>query len=176
MSETPRQLPLSGYLLDRVYISEAKLEPQKPVDENEPEPVVNFGWDWRYSSDRSAFEVRLTLVIEPAKGRAYRASIDTIGRFQAVVDQPSVPVDQFVRLQAVAILLPYARQHLTNLTVNTRPGAYYLPSLNITELMKDFDPEKTTGAGQTRARAKTLVDQAAAPVRKRKPKVTRNSL
>jgi hypothetical protein len=57
-------------------------------------------------------------------------------------------MERFAALHAVAILLPYARQYLTNLTVNTLAGAYYLPAVNTVELMKGFDPSKTTAASQ----------------------------
>jgi preprotein translocase subunit SecB len=71
-----------------------------------------------------------------------------IGLFRKVAEVPKVSLTEFVTLQAVAILLPYLRQFLTSLTINALAGPYYLPTLNVADLMKDFDPAKATGAKQ----------------------------
>jgi len=152
-----QSLPLSGYAIVKVYSTTAELKPKPPANPEVTEPVVNFGWDWRRGgTDKSVFEVRITLAMEPAKERPYYAAVDAVGRFRQIGDSSELPMEKFVALQAVAILLPYARQHLTNLTVNTFPGAYYLPSLNVVELMKGFDVRKTS-AGQASGSKETPI-------------------
>lgn len=149
MTTQPTALPLSGYSIVRVVMTTAELKIREPEGENEQGKTdVNFGWDWR-RAEKSLFDVRLTLSIDPSPGRPYYAAVDAIGRFRQVGDTPSLSVEDFASLQAVAILLPYVRQHLTALTANTPSGPYYLPSVNVVELMKDMNGRKATGAKQS---------------------------
>jgi preprotein translocase subunit SecB len=148
----PKALPLSGYNLLRVYLRSAELKAVPPPSEAKSHNV-SFGWDWRFLKEPRAFEVLLTLAIEPSKEHPYSASVEAVGRFRQNSDAPAVEFERFVTLQAVAILLPYVRQYLTNLTVNTRAGAYYLPSVNVAELMKGIDLSESTGASQLAERA-----------------------
>jgi len=161
--KTTKEIPLSGYSIQQVYASHLSFDarpsknlPDIPVDDE-------FGWDWRLVSD-GEFEVRITVSIGAAKNRALVASTTVVGRFSSS-GTPNVPVEKFVGLQAVAILLPYARQYLAAATVNSPTGAFHLPTINVVELMKNFDPDKTTAArqraelasvpGQSRRRAKS---------------------
>jgi preprotein translocase subunit SecB len=167
-----RSLPLSGYAIVKIYMTSAELKLKQPTNPEVTEPVVNFGWDWRRgNTDKSVFEVRISLAMEPVKERPYYAAVDAVGRFRKIGQSSVLPVEQFAALQAVAILLPYARQHLTSLTVNTLPGAYYLPSLNVVELMKGFDISKTTAAKEASGVGNRNVTSLSDPIgvdRKRK--------
>lgn len=146
MKTTKQNSPLSGYAIVKVYQTSAQLKPVPPGEIKGDGEGASFSWDWRWGASVAAFEVRLTVSLEAAAERPYSATVDAVGRFRQVGDKPAVAIEEFVRLQAVAIVMPYLRQHLTNLTVNTLSGPYFLPSINIAELMKDFDPKKATGA------------------------------
>jgi preprotein translocase subunit SecB len=146
-----KDLPVSGYTILAVYTTKQLLEPLGP-NESGGQERVSISWDWRWLESR-VIEVRLVFEID-APNRRSRISADCIGRFHQVEDSPSVDLDEFVSLQAVAMLLPYIRQYLSALTINTLVGPYILPSLNVTEIRKDFNFEAATGKGQDPARLK----------------------
>jgi preprotein translocase subunit SecB len=156
--EVKSKAPLSGYAIERVYMLEQSL---KTISRNQlplpKESDVSFGWDWRHLKP-GVFEVKLILGLEPDTSHPFTAWVTTVGTFQ-VSGSPKVPVEEFVRLQAVAILLPYARQYLANLTVNTLSGACHLPSLDVQDMMTQFDPNKTTGARQMREGKTSLLPE-----------------
>jgi len=144
--KTVKNPPLSGYALLDVYTYEQSL---KPYDGNKKPPIeteVSFGWDWRYVTT-DIFEVKLLVSITPTVDKPLSASSTLVGTFR-VSGTPRIPLESFVTLQAVAILLPYARQYLANLTVNTLGGAFHLPSINVEELMTRFDLTKATATSQ----------------------------
>jgi preprotein translocase subunit SecB len=140
--------PFSGYAITRVYSTHLEMHAQEPSEDATRHDAVGFGWDWRWIEERRAFEVRISLVVEPSAHRHQYAAANTIGQFRLVDEAPAIPIEEFARLQAVAILLPYARQFLTELTGNSLHGPYYLPSLNVHQLMEGFDPAKATAANQ----------------------------
>jgi preprotein translocase subunit SecB len=142
------ELPLSGFVIEEVYTIYQLLNHKDPGPE-ETHGQVAIGWDWRFldPEDRT-FEVRLSVTVEPSAERDEYLATHVVGRFRGVVESPSVTVGEFVRLQAPAILLPYVRVSLSSLTSQSFYGTYYLPPINVVELMKDFDPSNTTGARQ----------------------------
>jgi preprotein translocase subunit SecB len=142
-----KNVPLSGFSILKVYAVEMSLHAEDA--ENLPAGTldVNFGWDWRYVS-ADTFEVKISVALKPEKSRPFSVSTTLVGVFRKVGDSSKLSLQEFTKLQAVAILLPYARQYLANLTVNTVTGAYNLPTVNVVGLMANFDISKTTGASQ----------------------------
>jgi preprotein translocase subunit SecB len=146
MSER-RQSPLTGYALLNVYTTLLELRQESAAEgSNATDAAVSFAWDWRVLP-KGVFEVRIHITVAPSSERHEHMAIHLVGRFQQV-GEPSVQLEDFVRLQAVAILMPYVRQCLSSLTLNSAYGAYYLPPINVMELMKGIDSGKTTGARQ----------------------------
>lgn len=164
---TTQELPLSGYSIITVYSTNQELR-HKDAGEPAEHGSLRVGWDWRWVEHR-VFEVSISVALEPAPSRDEFSIVNAVGRFRQVGESQTPTLEEFVRLQAVAILLPYARQFLTSLTANSIYGAYYLHTLNVVQLTKDFDPAKTTGArqgapnalkGKTKAAARQTVGSA----------------
>ncbi len=158
MTENPAPAP-SGYSLDRVYFNHQALK----AVENLPDlpdggGQIGFGWDWRITAER-LFEVALQISIDPSKARLEEVRLTMCGVFRIEADEPTIPLANFVRIHAPAIMMPYVRECLSSLTGRGFYGTFYLPPLNVFELMKGMDPDKTTGAGQLREGA-TLVPLA----------------
>lgn len=142
--------PLSGYSVLKVYSTEQLLTVKKPDEDDSNHDGIQFGWDWRWIEPR-VFEIRITMAVEPSAERHQYVATNVIGRFRQVDDAPRIPVSDFASLQAVAILLPYARQFISTLTGNAFLGAYYLPTMNVVSLMEGFDPLKATAVSQESA-------------------------
>lgn len=140
--------PFSGYLIGKIYTTQQQIRPEKPSDNAAEHAEFRFGWDWRWL-EHDRFEVRLTVGITASPERPEDISTDVIGQFR-LAEQQRIAVEEFARLQAVAILLPYARQFLANLTFNGLFGAYHLPTLNVNVLMEGMDLASATAASQKR--------------------------
>ena len=143
-------LPLSGYAIEKVYSSELVFRDERPKESAERE--IGFAWDWRMRGE-DHFEVRIILSVGPTTERDEFVRVDVIGRFRRLGTEPTLPLEDFVRLQAPAILLPYARQLVSLLTGHGFFGSLYLPPLNVTRLMRGIDPAGAEGARQLAAAA-----------------------
>jgi preprotein translocase subunit SecB len=154
---TQKGLPLSGYSIEKIYVQHQVLEDKRAGPERE-HGQVGLGWDWRFlpTNPEPRFEVRLRVSVEPSAERDDYVSVSLVGRFKIEVPSPTVPLKDFVRFQAVAIMMPYARQHISALTSASYYGTYYLPSINVAEAMKDFDFAQTTGASQLQDLSNTV--------------------
>ncbi len=140
-----QEIPLSGYSILDVYATKLSYAVRPSSTTSEGDGKDEFGWDWRIISD-TEFEVRITITVG-APIHQLTADTTVVGRF-ARSGTPTVGIQEFASLQAVAILLPYARQYLAAVTTNAPRGAFHLPTVNVVELMKNFDPSKTTAARQ----------------------------
>ena len=147
--KTTQDVPLSGYSISSVRSVRQTLEPREtPVDPSDSS-AITFGWDWRLKAESDEhFEVLIRVKAESGQESPYSACVELVGEFRKVTEKPSVAVDDFASLQAVAILLPYARAHLATLTLHSAGGSYHLPSVNVVALMKDFNAKEATGAKQ----------------------------
>src|SRR5438552_3649708 len=111
---TVKDVPLSGYTISSIHTIRQRVEPRE-VAEGSEKGIANFGWDWRLIAE-DLFEVLVTVTIEPDNDRPYETSVELVGRFRRLSPTPSVQLEDFAQLQAVAILLPYVRQFLATLT------------------------------------------------------------
>lgn len=137
---TAPEIPLSGYDITRIYTTHLELTAKKPDDDVEEHGALRFGWSWRWlERQERSFEVRISVAIEPTADRPEFIASNVVGRFRQVDENPHVSIVDFSGVQAVAILLPYAREFLSSLTTNSVFGTYYLPTLNVNVLMKDMN-------------------------------------
>jgi len=88
--------------------------------------------------------VTLTITVGSVEGRKmpFQATCSLTGIFdyQSDEDDAGVGLDQLVRNNAVAILYPYVRAIITNLTAssNEYPG-YVLPTINVGKVLAEQD-------------------------------------
>jgi preprotein translocase subunit SecB len=164
MSDSHGTLPLSGYAISKVFSLKQHYEVIEKSNGLPKTEEVSFAWDWRIVSD-DLFEVLVSITIDPSAARCERFGSHVVGRFRRLAEKPSVDLQAFVTLQAVAILMPYVRQMLSGLTAQSEAGAYYLPVVNVARLMAGMKPENATGAKQLRDEEKPH----AMRVRKRRP-------
>jgi preprotein translocase subunit SecB len=110
------------------------------------EPELGFGWDWRIRGIR-VFEVVVSIGLPATARRPEEAKVSVCGVFR-MIGPASVAVRDFAKLQAPAILMPFAREALAALTGHGPFGQFLIAPVNVHTLMSDVDPNKATGARQ----------------------------
>lgn len=147
---TPNEIPTSGFHLLRVVTiyQEYQLSDEDSAPEGEGRKFV-VNWDWRVAEDRQ-FDVFLSADLGGNKEAPETVSIGIVGEFLVQGSVPSMNFRNFVQTAAPAILFPYLRQIISELTGRGPHGPYYLPSVNVVRMMKEYDFEATSGAKQLR--------------------------
>lgn len=159
---TPAEIPNSGYQLLGVYARrqqyELKPEPEEG-DEHPPDEERTFSleWDWRIIEARR-FDVRLAIGLEPSHERPERAFIDLVGQFSVLGSPKSLSIEGFVHVSAPAILFPFARSILANLSSTGPYGSFQAPIIHVAKLMKDFPYEESEGAKQLQGDTKLAAE------------------
>jgi len=131
-TENKPDLPASGYSLIKVYTPHFELS-HAQGSQTGPQSVLSFGSEWRKRSDDD-FDVLLKVKIDPSGDRPERLVVHLVGQFKRV-GTPTLSIEDFANMNAVAILFPYLRQQLTTATMSSFFGPFYLPMVNVSALM-----------------------------------------
>ncbi|MBA4159329.1 MAG: protein-export chaperone SecB [Gemmatimonadetes bacterium] len=110
---------------------------------------IAVDWDWSVSEDRE-FDVFLGVALSGSQEAPETVHAEIVGEFELEGTVPSMTFRKFVHTAAPAILLPYVRQIISDLTGRGPYGPYYLPSVNVVRMMQRYDFETTGGAKQLR--------------------------
>lgn len=156
----------AGYSFTRLYSTNQEFNVLSPDEvESLPEEDIGLeiGWGWRILDVETAdelaerwdappdlnFEVAVEVLVEGPADEPVRASATLVGQFHlAGGDAPPIPLLDFVRLNAVAAIYPYARETIEELTSRGPFDATVLPLANVVAFMRDFDSAASYGAMQ----------------------------
>ena len=135
----------SGYVIESLVFPIQLLTVAAPGERGD----VQWGWDWRWiASDR--FEVGLLFGAPAVDVRPERLEVAITATIRVVGESQTVPVYMFAHVHAPALMFPYLRQVVDELTSRSPHGRVLLPPTNIVALMSEFDASESTGAKQER--------------------------
>lgn len=143
-------LPSAGYLVRNVYAVDQRyrivtVDPEIEVAERRD---VSVSWDWRVIEE-GVYEVRLQFDIGPTQEIPEFLAYAVVGTFDATPESDrQVELSDFVQTHAVATLIPYIREGLSNLSSRGPFGAYRLPIVNAVRLAENMRFDESTGAKQ----------------------------
>jgi preprotein translocase subunit SecB len=131
----------SGYVFESITFPVQMLIGAAPdaADQN-----PKWGWDWRWK-DHDHFEVGLLFAAPPQDARPEQVQVSVNAVFRVVGDDQAVPVAQFAHRHAPALIFPYIRQVVDELTSRSPYGRVLLPPTNIVALMANFDVAEASG-------------------------------
>jgi preprotein translocase subunit SecB len=128
--------PVSFFSFDRVGISRFSMqEAEPPIAASETGLTDEVGLELTaaiavHAPNRA--DVTLSLKINPGPGtKPYAIAMDLVGSFSAQGDIAPPALIRFCQTNAPAIMFPYARQAINEITSNGRFGPLRLPLLNL---------------------------------------------
>lgn len=127
----------TGFVLLDVVFPRVVLEPS---DEQEPvagDSDFSFGWRATDTSD-TRFDVAISIGLPATQTRRCTVEVVTVGHFEMEGEHRTLAKDAFQRGNAAAILFPYAREMIDDLTRRSPFGRVQLPPMNVQYLMKEY--------------------------------------
>jgi preprotein translocase subunit SecB len=145
------EVPTSGFRLLRVVTihQEYSIVSGEEIASETEARGLTVNWDWSVSKDRQ-FDVFLGADLAGNQEAPETVNVGVIGEFAIAGVATSMAVRSFVQTAAPAIMFPYLRQIISDLTGRGPYGPYYLPSVNVVRMMQRYDFEATRGAHQLR--------------------------
>lgn len=163
MTEKESDKPV-GYQLQDTYTTrqDQRMVGDDEAEEPEEDRDVGFYWDWRLVDEYMGgvddefadvegvwFDIAIGVQVGPSQDDHNRYQATLVGRFFGSLEE-QVPLHDFVQLNGVAMLLPYLRQCVSNLS-DWGPGPeYYLPVVNVKQLMEPISLDSSSGWQQLR--------------------------
>jgi preprotein translocase subunit SecB len=78
-----------------------------------------------------------TLVQKFQEVEQVKVKVKMIGVFECIGDSQLKNFDEFGRVNGAAIIFPYIREHITNISLKAGIGAIILPPVNFTKIEKE---------------------------------------
>ena len=136
----------SGVVLDRLDFSD--LAPGEPAPES---LQFFFGVRRKIFDDPTIIEVTVLVRILPPDDITcrFRFEASITGRFEKLDGPGVLPLTEFAKANGPALVMPYARELVTNVTARSRHGTIIFPPVNVVKLVAD-EQRATSGAGAHR--------------------------
>lgn len=90
---------------------------------NENEPIFNL-------------VMNATLIGKDQDNEVYRLDCSHVGLFSIINNEKNMEPSDFIKHNAAALLFPYVREHITNITMKANVPTVYIQPLNIVALSK----------------------------------------
>lgn len=138
----------TGYSLVKLHASK-QLHRVLTADQVEEERSTGISWDWRVEGPR-LFQVFLGFEMKGPQEAPEEIEVDLVGTFQIEGEDTSLALQPFVQFSAPAIILPYIRQIVTNLTSHGPFEPLLMSPMNVQKMMEFANFEESTGFHQLR--------------------------
>lgn len=127
----------SGFRFDSIRLRELRFEDKDTSSPAHPtrelELRVEVGID--VPEDESRASVTLNLVIKPKDSEDFDTlSIVLVGVFVPTADEYRTKLEEFAQGQGAALLFPFIREIVANVTARSRGGVILIPPLNLYQL------------------------------------------
>jgi preprotein translocase subunit SecB len=125
-------IQFTGVVVDRLVFSDLTPGEKKP-----PSLEFSYGIRRRSYTEPDSVEVSISVKIGPPAGMISRFSLDAevTGRFQRLENATGMTLEEFAKTNAPALVMPYAREVITNITARSRHGTIFMPPVNVFALV-----------------------------------------
>jgi preprotein translocase subunit SecB len=132
-----RQSPgihFSGVVVDRISFTDVAPSERKPDGLQ-----FSFGIQRRHFENPDALEVTVIVRIAPRPGEAisFKLEAAVTGRFQKLDGPGVLSLEEFAKTNGPALVMPYVRELVTNISARTRHGTIIFPPVNVIALVAD---------------------------------------
>lgn len=104
-----------------------------------PQRALEFSFALQRKEVTAPTAADVTVMVRvTSKDSASRLYLDAsvTGRFQPLEEDPNFPLSEFAETNGPAIVFPFVREFVANLTARTRQGMVLFPPVNVAALVK----------------------------------------
>lgn len=121
-------IQFTAVVVDRLVFSDLSPSEKKPASLE-----FSFGIRRTFYKEPESVEVSFLVKIAPPPGTPSRFALeaDVTGRFDRAESATGMTLEEFSKTNAPALVMPYAREVVTNITARTRHGTIFIPPVNV---------------------------------------------
>ncbi len=130
-----------GIKFSSIYLKSVQFEVLTETFKNEKGLQASFGFQGseKISEDKKHLMVELGIKIneEKKEGAPFFLFANFVGHFQTMDNESNLPLEDFAKKNAFAIMLPYIREFVSNITTRTPYPPLMIDPINIMALLED---------------------------------------
>ncbi len=132
-----------GIICDNVFLVSSSFERKDVISNQGPEDQFNFAVQADVSTDHKKAQVILTVTVnrysrsdtEKQKPEITMVSV-FVGLFRTDNEEPNMDLDEFVKNNAPAIILPYIRSHIQETFLKAAAPPSIIPPINVPAMLQ----------------------------------------
>lgn len=136
-AEQPDSPKGPGFHFNSVAVDKLSLFDLQPGETRPPSLNFSIKFRRRMLAEPARVEITVLVSISPQEGSSFRFDVEITGEFDRVEGPQVLPLEEFARLNGPALVMPYAREIVTNITSRTRHGVILFPPVNIVQLVME---------------------------------------
>ncbi len=136
-----------GFHFNSVVVDKLTLVDLQPGQTRPPALQFSFKFRRRMLQDPPGVEVTVLVSILPQEGSSFSLEAEITGQFERLDAPQVISLEDFAKTNGPALVMPYARELVTDVTARTRHGVIIFPPVNIVQLV--MDEEKTAEPNPT---------------------------
>lgn len=129
---------LAGVVVERIRFDDLPAGAPRPG-----ELQYKFRIERRQGDEERSAEAVIHLALRAKDGLPSPFSLElaVAGRFEVDPDAPNMRMDEYMRWNGPAAVMPFVREVVVNITARSRHGLVILPAVNIVSLVKREEAE-----------------------------------
>lgn len=129
---------LTGVVVERIRFDDL------PAGANRPKELeYKFRIERRHGHDELSAEAVIHLAMRAADGvqSPFSLELSVAGRFEADAVSPNMRMQDYMRWNGPAAVMPFVREVVVNITARSRHGPVFLPAVNVVALVRREEEE-----------------------------------
>ncbi len=123
----------SGFTINNLILVESSFRRIENVDFSDTvENELNIGTEVAVQDNDIIVAETVTIVQKNEEKEQVNVRVKMVGMFKKVGASDITDLEEFGRVNGAAIIYPYIREHITNLSIKAGIGAIILPPVNFT--------------------------------------------
>jgi len=134
-----------GIRFDNILLGRLNFD-RKPTIVSNPELDVHFSVNKSFTNDKRRLTIELSVILTEKKGDSFKIECAMVGIFSIVADQENMSLEEFSEVNGPALMLPYIREVIANITMRSGIKPVILPPLNVKSVVqssKEVTEKKT---------------------------------
>jgi preprotein translocase subunit SecB len=148
-AEQPDSQKAPGFHFNSVAVDKLNLLDLQPGETRPPSLNFSIKFRRRMLTEPAGVEITVLVSISPQEGSSFRFDVEITGQFDRVDGPQVLALEDFARLNGPALVMPYAREIVTNITSRTRHGVILFPPVNIVQLVMEEEQLEEEEEGST---------------------------
>jgi preprotein translocase subunit SecB len=125
---------LVGVVVEHIQFDDMKAGEQKPKDLK-----IGLHIERRIGPESSEAVLNWRLQSADPATATFFLEVTIAGRFEVDSPNPNMPLDVFLRVNGPALVVPFAREIIANITARSRHGIVFLPAINVVEAVQQAE-------------------------------------